>query len=654
MKRTIVVIVLLLAVASTAHAAPAPVSVAADVDLYQLLGHVELLEDRDGSRSLDAVLASPADWVIVKDVNPSFGFTSSVYWVRVVLDNPTATRVESILSLRYPLLDDVEVHVERPQGGFTRYLSGDRRPFSVRAIPHRLLSFPVTTEPGQTQRILVRIRTDSSMQIGVTLEPRDRYIGTTTSDQGLRGIYYGAMAVMALYNLFLYFAVRSRAYLYYVFYVVSIAMVHVMLDGSAARWLFPEHPAVANALTPLTYVSANIWPVMFVCSFLDTRRHVPRLHRWLVGYTGLLLGLGVLTLVAPYTVAVRAAAAFSAVTAILSISVGVFMLHRRYRPARFYVLSWTSFIGGVVVFVLCAFGVMPANWFTSNSMMIGSAIEVLLLSIALGDQINLVRREREEARAHAIAVEKDLALTGAVQQLFLPKRDSVTQGDLGLAGFCRPATHCGGDWWWHEQMPDGRLVLLLGDVTGHGAGAAMVTAAIAGVYRALGDSNGEHGPRRIIELLHRSMQGICGGSYHMTLSAFEVDPAQGRVKVWSAGAPAVLVQRADGRIEPLGAKGTPIGGDTLVIGEAERSFGPGDRLFAFSDGLTELVNANGRQLGYRGIKQLLDTTRDAPLAEVRGRLTEVLDEAHRSEPLHDDVTFVVVERAAVAQALQAA
>ena len=46
----------------------------------------------------------------------------------------------------------------------------------------------------------------------------------------------------------------------------------------------------------------------------------------------------------------------------------------------------------------------------------------LLLSYALGDQINMVRREREEARAHAIAVEKDLALTGAVQQLFCPSR----------------------------------------------------------------------------------------------------------------------------------------------------------------------------------------------------------------------------------------
>jgi serine phosphatase RsbU (regulator of sigma subunit) len=86
------------------------------------------------------------------------------------------------------------------------------------------------------------------------------------------------------------------------------------------------------------------------------------------------------------------------------------------------------------------------------------------------------------------------------------------------------------------------------------------------------------------------------------------------------------------------------------VGEAECSFGPGDRLFAFSDGLTELVKGNGKQLGYRGVKQLLDATRGAPLADVRGKLSDVLDETRRVEPLHDDVTFVVVEHAPAAAA----
>jgi len=649
-------VLLVLAGASVAHADPRPVSLSGGVEQYPLVGHVEILKDGKGSYTLDRLLHEAAPWQLAHDANPSFGFTPAVYWARITLVNPVSARAESMLSLRYPLLDDVQVYVERLQGGFAQHISGDRHPFAVREIPHRYLSFPVTTEPGQTQRIYLRIRTDSSMQIGLVLEPRDRFIGSTTADQGLRGIYYGAMAIMALYNLFLFFSVRNRAYLYYVLYVVSIAMVHVMLDGSAARWLFPGHPAWANALTPLAFVVANIWPIAFVRAFLDTRRHMPRTDRGLAVYNVVLIVLGVLTQVVPYSVGVRAAAAFSAVTALTCIVVGMCMLPGGSRTARFYVLSWSSFIVCVVVFVLVAFGVMPANWFTANSMMIGSAIEVLLLSIALGDQMNQARLEAETARADAVAYEKDLALTGAVQQLFLPKQDSVAHGGLTLAGLCRPAAHCGGDWWAYEHLPDGRMILLLGDVTGHGAGAAMVTAAIAAVHRSIQESEdtAAAGPRRVIELLHRSVRGICGGSYHMTLAAYEIDPGHGRIKLWSAGAPAVLVQRGDGQVEPLGAKGTPIGGEALKIGEAECSFDVGDRLFAFSDGLTEMVKANGRELGYRGVKLLLEATRGKPLAHVRGRMAEVLDETHRAEPLHDDVTFVVVERAGAAQAQRAA
>jgi two-component system, sensor histidine kinase LadS len=619
-----------------------PAVVVADgIDEHSLRGHVEIVEDAGGAYTLERLLRGPAPWVISSSDNPGYGFTRSVYWERLTVSNPGDARAESILSLRYPLLDHVDVYVERTDGGFDQHTSGDRLPFAEREIADRHLAFPVTTEPGQTQRIFLRVQTDSSMQLGLRLQPRDRFIGSVTSEQGLRGMYYGVMAVMALYNLILFVAIRTRAYVYYVLYVVAIAMVHVMLDGSAARWLFPGSPELANTLTPLSYVNANLWPVVFVRSFLDTRRNVPRLDRLLFGYCLFLVAVGGFTIFAPYAAAVRVAAALSAVTALLCYSAGVVMLRKGYRPARFYLLSWGSVMVAVIIFVLASFGVIAANAFTVNIMMIGSAIEVVLLCLALGDQINLVRRESAESRANAVALEKDLALTGAVQQLFLPKSDTIQFGELSLAGFYRPAAICGGDWWWYERCADGRLILLLGDVTGHGAGAAMVTAAIAATYQASTERDAD--ARAVLETLHASLQRICRGSYCMSMAVVEIDPGRREVTLWSAGAPALLVQHADGRIESVAASGTPIGGAELVIGEARCLFGPGDRLFAFSDGLNELVTANGRVLGYRGAGKLLVSTQGAPVHDARRAVAGVLDDVHGTRPLLDDVTFVLVD-----------
>ena len=70
-------------------------------------------------------------------------------------------------------------------------------------------------------------------------------------------------------------------------------------------------------------------------------------------------------------------------------------------------------------------------------------------------------------------MEQDLALTGAVQHMLLPSDDVVYEPDLRVAGFYRPASRCGGDWWWFERLADGHALVLLGDVTGHGAGAVV-------------------------------------------------------------------------------------------------------------------------------------------------------------------------------------
>ncbi len=621
-----------------------PLVLDANARHYDLTRHVEYLADPDASLSFDDVRADDHDlaWFQSSRTNPNFGFTDAAYWLRLEVHNPTDAPLGVIVAFQYPLLDEVDLFVV--DGDEVRTLNiGDQKPFSSREIPYTELSTVLDTDPGQTHWLYARVATASSMQIGLIASSVPGFVERTTRTQLFHGIYYGIMLVMALYNLFLYLAVRSRAYLIYVVFVVVFTGTQLALDGVATRYLFPEWPSLANMFTPLVVGVAQIPPVLFAQSFLDTRQLTPRLHRVLNGYM-VFISIGIpLSLFAPYSVSIRFVALGAVLTSLVCLVTGLVALRIGYRPARFFVLAWSALIVGTVLYVLMTVGVLPANELTTNIQRVGSAIEVSLLSFALGDRIKIIEREREAARARALALDHDLLLTGAVQQLFLPKRDRFSAAGVDLVGFYRPADRSGGDWWWYEDAEDGGLRVLVGDIAGHGVAAAMLTGAVAASYQNIAKAQADRPLPDNLREVAASFRHISEGAHNMSLVAFEIDARRRMLKVWSAGAPPVLVLRDDGSVVPLLSTGTLMGDDEVELGESSLELRPGDRIFAFSDGLPEMLRPNGRQVGYAGISRILRQTHEDDAARAKERIETRLDDLRGSEPQRDDFCFVIVD-----------
>jgi len=631
--------------ASAAAAATPPVSLEADKLHYDLSDKVEYLVDTNGSETITSLHAGAraADWKHFDRPLPNFGFTKSTYWIRLSLDNPSGRHIETVLAFRYPLLDYVNVYLERKDGAFDVRKMGDRLPYSQRAIRHTQHIVVVSVDARQRRWIYARIRTLSSMQPGVTLDSYGGFLKRTSRQRLFYGMYYGIMLAMALYNLFLFLAIRDRTYLFYVAFVVVFTSTQLALDGVAARYLFPEMPGFSNLFTPLVVGGAQPLAILFSQSFLETRERSPRVHKALNYYLAF-ASLGIpLALFTSYHISIRFVAITAIVTAIVSQIAGIIIHRGGFRPARFFNLAWGALVLGTVVYVLMVIGVLPANALTIDSQRIGSALEVTLLSFALGDRIKITETEREAAQARAIALDQDLALSGAVQQLFLPQEHHVLADDLELMGFYRPAARCGGDWWWHERTINGALLVVLGDVTGHGAGAAMLTGAVASSFRTLPVDQRAR-PHGLLEGVDERFRGIAGGTeHHMTMVAFTVDATAAKIEMCNAGAPPLFVMHSDETVTPMVAPGSLIGADDLVIGDADMALRPGDRIFAFSDGLPELTRRNGRQLGYAGVKRLLQKTAGLTIQTARDTLVDALDGALGTEHQEDDYSFVLID-----------
>jgi ligand-binding sensor domain-containing protein len=237
------------------------------------------------------------------------------------------------------------------------------------------------------------------------------------------------------------------------------------------------------------------------------------------------------------------------------------------------------------------------------------------------------------------SAERELELTAAVQTGCLPKDPLLKEDGFHLIGVYSPAERCSGDWWWHESADNGRHWIVVGDVTGHGAGPAMVTAAVAAAFRAQSHVS----PLERIEGVNNEVISVGQGKYHMVLSAVELDRRTGKFIFYSAGGLPVICLFGDEKPKILGAQGTPLGSANLKIGTAEGTLRPGERIVVLTDGLPEIEVAKGKLLGIRKLVNLIKATNNLAVDLAAKKLLEDATAAKGPVPQSDDWTFVVAD-----------
>jgi diguanylate cyclase (GGDEF)-like protein len=378
--------------------------------------HVAALEDAGGGLELEDVRkpAHAARFAPAKADPLNFGYTRSAWWLRFSLPGSAPPGEELLLEIAFPSIDRIDFYVPEAQpGGEMRYwarVAGDTFPWDAREVRHRNHVFRLPAPPTAGEHTYyVRAVSQGVLTMPLTLWRPGAFAEHDRNAQLVLGLFYGLALALVLYNLMLLFAVRDRVYLYYVLYAAAFCTYLVSFDGLAFQYLWPQSVWAANHVLALALSLTLMFGAQFSRTFLDARRIAPRadlVMRAVVGAGALLAVFSATGWVLDYGGVLRAISVLGFGAAAVATYAAVRALALGYRPARYFLLAWAALLGFIAVGALRNFTLVPTNFVTIYGLHIGFALDVLLLSFALGDRINLLRRERATAEAEALAAHR--------------------------------------------------------------------------------------------------------------------------------------------------------------------------------------------------------------------------------------------------------
>jgi sigma-B regulation protein RsbU (phosphoserine phosphatase) len=232
---------------------------------------------------------------------------------------------------------------------------------------------------------------------------KDALIEKISSEQIILGIYYGAILIMIIYGMFLFFGFRDTRYIYFVLLLVSWGLTQLALNGLATQYLWSNWIWWSNVNIPFLIFAAAISIVHFTRSHLETKKYTPLADKILiVEFVLFVLGM-LLSLIFPYSIMIKFATASALFTVIIISAISVrIIVKQAHRSAYYFIIAFGFYFFGIVLFSMKTFGVFPSNFLTNWSIQIGSFALVVFLSVAVQDRINRGKKEKIIAQQKAL------------------------------------------------------------------------------------------------------------------------------------------------------------------------------------------------------------------------------------------------------------
>lgn len=588
----------------------------------------------------------------------TLGFQSKPVWLRLEAKNQLDTE-NVIFDLGNSSLDIVNLY---EQGNTIPIKSGgDFYPHADWDVFSKTVAFKLTWPKEKDRVLYLEIKSSSNISYSLRFFDSETYFQKESIENLVLGFFYGTIMIMVLYNLFIYFILKDRAYILYSLSIFFNLCLQIYLNGILNQHITLFLPELHNRIGSIILCLSASSGWMFAIETLQIRFFNPLTYKVLVALIFLTLFYLVFPLYfLPLNVVVRFGNVIAQVFVLSVFAAAWQNLRSGNKQAKLFLVGWSTLLLGILLYTLQQNGLFPANIVTLYSNQIGSTLEAGILSLALANKINQLKEEKVKAQEDALQtletkvrertqildeslfnIRKDLSIAKKIQQTFFSEI-RASDPRIKFQSFYQSMSEVGGDFYDMTQVTPDHYRLFVADATGHGIQAALITMAIKAEYESLKVMY-DHPNDLIYHLNQIFLNKYSNVQTIFSCAVCDLDLKKGKLYYSSAGHPDQIMIRA-GEKRLFSRTGRILGMvDHTEYKMIEHYIEEGDRIFLFTDGAFEQFNSEKEIFGEDRLYESLIEGENIPLEDSIQLILKRLNQFTSFNTHQDDITIVGCE-----------
>lgn len=371
----------------------------ADQNKYILNKQISLLIDPERKLKLRDVLEDSIQKMFVPITGEAvnLGYRQDFIWIKFRIKNLTKSR-QWMLTLDSPFLDKSILFVPSANGKFIKEKAGLSFPKRNANKESRLIVYQLSLNENETKTYLLRIQSEKAIQFNIELWSSKIFYENEQNDYLFLGMIYGAIVIMAFYNFFLFISVSDRSYLYYSLYVTAFLFYQLISDGIFFQYFSASLPDFNLLLPNLSTSILTFFGILFFREFLKMSKSSGMIYHLTNWFMILSAAISILIVILQISNSILTVPLgilfiiFALLTAWISFKSG-------NENARFLIIASAVLLAGILIKTLSNFALLEYSLISGYGMQTGIIIQMVILSFALGERINSIKKDEEKKRA---------------------------------------------------------------------------------------------------------------------------------------------------------------------------------------------------------------------------------------------------------------
>lgn len=377
---------------------------------YDLAPYTKILDDKDNILTFEDVSSPDMKMRFrqAKETGINFNMDDLTHWLRIELRHidkkmQFAKQRDWLFDVRRAQLDLAELYIIRDGQPVQKMQSDLRMKFTERPIINANSVFPISTRRGETVTLYLKIRNKTPTFLPIALRTASNFIWKDSSQAFLYGVFFGGMAIMIVYNIFLLVSIRDASFFFYVAYLAPALLIQ-FVDAGLYFPAFELFPGFLNKYWLLLGVwLATAGGMAFATELLDLKHRLPAFYVAMRSFCLFLLLSSGISYLIPYPIASNFTVYFNTIGSFIVVGLGLYIWYRfKDFDAALLAVGVLFCDIGYLVYCGLANGWIPITDWSIMSVSVGTLLQAATLAFALGERIKRAQRQTIDARQKSI------------------------------------------------------------------------------------------------------------------------------------------------------------------------------------------------------------------------------------------------------------